>query len=48
MIHLTVYTSVNIFWNGNPKIYNKNDINLRNKTTFGELFENTIQKQKFY
>jgi len=35
------------FWHGNPSIYNQNDINPRTKTTFGELFDNTIKKQIF-
>lgn len=34
-------------WHGNPKIYNENEVNKVNKKTFGELYNNTIKKEKF-
>ena len=34
-------------WNGNPEIYNQEDINPINKTTYGELYQKTLEKQRF-
>jgi hypothetical protein len=33
------------FWHGNPVIYNTNDINRVTKTTFGELYNKTLEKK---
>jgi hypothetical protein len=35
------------FWHGNPKIHAPSDINTRAKKTYGELYENTLNKQRF-
>lgn len=32
------------FWHGDPRIYNKDDINPRTKSSFGECYENTQAK----
>lgn len=40
----TVYEFQGDFWHGNPDIYDLNSINKKTKTTFGELFFNTIEK----
>ena len=32
------------YWHGNPEIFNKNDINTRTSTTFGELYDKTMKK----
>ena len=42
----TIYEFYGDFWHGNPKIYNANDINNVTKTTFGELYAKTINKEK--
>lgn len=33
------------FWHGNPKMFNPNDINPCNKTTYGELHRKTLEKK---
>lgn len=43
----TIYEFHGDFWHGNPKIYNKNKVNNVNGKTFGELYNNTIKKEKF-
>ena len=35
------------FWHGNPKIYNQQDLNVVTKTTYEELYQNTLKKQRF-
>ena len=35
------------YYHGNPKFYNLEELNKRTKTTYGELYENTLQKQRF-
>jgi hypothetical protein len=42
----TVYEFNGDFWHGNPNKYNLNDVNIINKKTFGELYENTLDKEK--
>ena len=42
----TIYEFHGNFWHGNPKIYRSEHINKRNKCTFGELYEKTMQKEK--
>jgi len=42
----TVYEFYGDFWHGNPKIYDKNEINSKTGTTFGELYKRTIKKEK--
>jgi len=33
-------------WHGNPAMFNPNDINPKTKTTYGELYNKTIEKEK--
>jgi hypothetical protein len=40
----TVYEFWGDYWHGNPAIYKPNDINKRNKTSFGTLYKNTLDK----
>ena len=42
----TVYEFNGDYWHGNPELYNANDINKDTKTTFGELYDNTMKRQK--
>lgn len=41
----TIFEYVGDFWHGNPKIYNKDDINPRIGVSFGELYEKTIARK---
>jgi hypothetical protein len=41
----TIYEFHGDYWHGNPKIYNQNDINPSTKSTYGELYTNTINKK---
>ena len=41
----TVYEFHGDFWHGNPKLYNKNEIHPLTKKSFGELYNNTVQKE---
>jgi hypothetical protein len=43
----TIYEYHGNYWHGNPKLYNKNKINEITGKTFGELYNNTIKKEKF-
>jgi Zn finger protein HypA/HybF involved in hydrogenase expression len=43
----TIFEFHGDFWHGNPKIYNKTKINPRIGVTFGELYDNTIQKANY-
>ena len=42
----TIYEFYGDYWHGNPKRFILTDINKRTKTTFGELYKNTLQKEK--
>jgi len=42
----TVYEFYGDFWHGNPSLYKCNDLNARNKKTFGELYQKTIDREK--
>jgi hypothetical protein len=42
----TIFEFHGDFWHGNPKLYDKNKINPRTGLTYGELYENTILKNK--
>jgi len=35
------------FWHGNPKLFNKEEMNSVTKTTHGEQYEKTLEKQRF-
>ena len=35
------------FYHGNPKLFNEEEMNLVTKTTFGELYQNTLEKKRF-
>lgn len=41
----TIYEFYGDYWHGNPKIYNSNDINKKNKISFGELYKQTINRE---
>jgi len=42
----TIYEFNGDFWHGNPKKFNQNDNNPIAKKTFGELYQETIKKEK--
>ena len=35
------------FWHGNPELFNQEEINSVTKTTYGELYQSTIEKRHF-
>ena len=35
------------YYHGNPEIYNQEELNKRTKTTYGELYQKTLKKQRF-
>ena len=35
------------YWHGNPKLFNQEELNSVTKTTYGELYQKTVEKQKF-
>ena len=41
----TVYEFHGKFWHGCPKYFNKNDINPMTKTTYGELYKKTLDRE---
>jgi hypothetical protein len=43
----TIYEFYGDYWHGNPKIYNKDDINKNANKTFGELYKRTISRERF-
>lgn len=42
----TVYELYGDFWHGNPDIYDLDDINPMTKTTYRELYENTMKREE--
>jgi hypothetical protein len=42
----TVYEFYGDYWHGNPIRFNKNDFNQRSKKTFGELYQQTLQREE--
>lgn len=42
-----VYEFYGDYWHGNPNIYNPNDLNKLNKTSFAELYKQTIEREAF-
>ena len=40
----TIYEYFGNFWHGNPKYFKSDDINPRNKRTFGELYQKTLNR----
>jgi hypothetical protein len=42
----TIYEFYGDIWHGNPNKYNKDDFNILNKKTFGELYQETINREK--
>lgn len=42
----TVYEFHGDYWHGNPSIYNRNEINAVTKSTFGELYDKTIERER--
>ena len=43
----TIYEFHGDFWHGNPKKYNEHEINTCSNKFFGELYQNTLKKEKF-
>ena len=41
----TVYEYHGDYWHGNPKKFNKDEINKSSKKTFGELYEQTLKRE---
>jgi len=41
----TIYEFDGDFWHGNPEVYDLNAINPKNKKTFGELYNVTMEKK---
>ena len=42
----TIYEYHGDFWHGNPKKYNSIDINKKNKKTFGEIYQKTLEREQ--
>lgn len=42
----TIYEFYGDFWHGNPKKYDKDDINPINKIKYGKLYEKTLEKEE--
>lgn len=42
----TIYEFYGDYWHGNPKLYNSNDLNQSVGKTFGELYDNTISRER--
>ncbi len=42
----TVYEFNGDYWHGNPKVYDQDEINKSTKTSFGELYQRTLQKER--
>jgi ssDNA-binding Zn-finger/Zn-ribbon topoisomerase 1 len=40
----TIYEYFGNFWHGNPEIFDPNDVNPRNKETYGNLYNKTLEK----
>jgi G:T-mismatch repair DNA endonuclease (very short patch repair protein) len=43
----TIYEFHGDIWHGNPKIYDKDSLNPFNNKRFGDLYEETLEKEKF-
>ncbi|MFA5048983.1 MAG: hypothetical protein WC516_08220 [Patescibacteria group bacterium] len=41
----TIYEFYGDFWHGNPNMFKADEINLANKKTFGQLYNNTIKRE---
>jgi hypothetical protein len=42
----TIYEFHGDFWHGNPRIYNRDDINPINHKTYGDLYDKTIKRDE--
>lgn len=42
-----IYEFYGDYWHGNPKLYKQNEINPEAHKTYGELYENTLQKENY-
>jgi hypothetical protein len=42
----TIYEFHGDYWHGNPKLFNKDTLNIITKTTFGELYNKTIEREQ--
>jgi hypothetical protein len=47
LINKIIYELNGSFWHGNPKFYNRDDINPITKTTYGYLYQKTIEKKEY-
>lgn len=43
----TIYEFLGYFWHGHPDFFRAEEINPRNKISFGELYKKTLEKLKF-
>jgi len=43
----TIYEFYGDFWHGNPVKFNQNDVNIITKTTFGDLYKKTIDRERY-
>ena len=41
----TIYEFYGDYWHGNPELYNENEIHPLNKKTFGDLYNETIERE---
>jgi hypothetical protein len=44
----TIYEFLGSFWHGNPEIYSPTDINPRNKKSFGQLYQETMNRLNLF
>ena len=42
----TIYEFYGDYWHGNPKVFSSNDINKHNNKSFGNLYLETINREK--
>lgn len=42
----TIYEFNGSFWHGDPRKYDRNDINPKSKKTYGELYDKTLEKEQ--
>jgi hypothetical protein len=42
----TIYEFYGDYFHGNPQKYNRNDINIKNNKTFGELYQKTLEREE--
>lgn len=42
----TIYEFHGDYWHGNPKLFDKDKMNMVSKKTFGELYQRTLEKEE--